>query len=215
MTAYFITATGTEIGKTELVTRICNAYPNSTVLKPVISGFDPQVIKESDTARILEALGKPLTEENIQAISPWRFKLPASPDIAAAREQRTVSFDELIEYCKQVLKGTPSSEIALIEGVGGVMSPVTSTHTCLELIKALDIEPILVTKCYLGAISHTLTAIKALESEGIAINHIVISEQAPQERVEHQEMIKALEKHAQRTVHIMPYQKGYPEGMVL
>ncbi len=64
----------------------------------------------------------------------------------------------------------------LIEGAGGVMSPIDDSHTVLDLIAGLGHPAVLVTGSYLGAISHTLTAICALKSRGVPIQGVLVSE---------------------------------------
>ena len=64
----------------------------------------------------------------------------------------------------------------MIEGVGGVMAPMTEDRTVLDWIKVLDAPAVLVGGSYLGAMSHLLTAKAVLDAAGIAIAAIVISE---------------------------------------
>src|SRR5579864_6359772 len=103
MSAIFISATGTGVGKT-LVTagliRHCRARGEAVdALKPVVSGFDPAMLAASDPGVLLAALGRPLTLDEACRISPWRFAAPLSPDMAAAREGRAIDFAELVKAC--------------------------------------------------------------------------------------------------------------------
>ena len=83
-------------------------------------------------------------------------------EIAAEREGRVVPFDEVVAFCKAAV--TRASALCLIEGVGGLMSPIDTRHTNLDLIVASGARPLLVAGSYLGTISHTLTALKALDA---------------------------------------------------
>ncbi|RMF09526.1 MAG: ATP-dependent dethiobiotin synthetase BioD, partial [Alphaproteobacteria bacterium] len=89
MTRLFITATGTEVGKTlvtaALVHQLGAQGRSVTALKPVLSGFEPE--GPSDAHEILAALGRQgkgpgHAAQGLDRISPWRFKAPLSPDIA-------------------------------------------------------------------------------------------------------------------------------------
>lgn len=175
MSAVFITATGTEIGKTyvaQLLIREARAAGRTVAaLKPVITGFDPAASKESDTALLLEALGRPVNAETIAAISPWRFRAPLSPDMAAVRERQSIPFDDLVAFCRSA-----KADDVLIEGIGGAMTPLDQTHTVRDWIAALEIPAILVAGSYLGTISHTLTTLEALQTKRIPVREIVISE---------------------------------------
>lgn len=178
MKPLFITATGTGIGKTIVTTVLAwqaqQAGKSVRVLKPVISGFTEDTFDESDTALILRSLGLEETEDAINNISPWRYKAPLAPDMAAARENKALDFEQLTSYCTEAAEG--SEDILLIEGVGGLMVPLTETKTVLDWIKALGCSSLLVSGSYLGTISHTLTAMETAQKYGLPINAIIISE---------------------------------------
>jgi dethiobiotin synthetase len=176
MTTVFVTATGTDVGKTfvttKLVAELRAARRSVLALKPVASGFDAGNVAASDTGVLLDALGLPPTAANIDALSPWRFAAPLSPDMAAARERRTVPFAELVEFCRV----PRPADVTLIEGIGGVMVPLDDTHTVLDWIVELGAPVLLVTGSYLGTLSHTLTAIAALRARGLEPAAIIVSE---------------------------------------
>lgn len=147
-------------------------------IKPVISGWEDgaDAIAQSDTGLLLAAQGLDATPENIDACSPFRFRAPLSPDMAAAREDREIDFDRLVGICRQEIEKSGPNETLFIEGVGGVMVPLTDRHTVLDWMAALSLPALLVVGSYLGTISHTLTAALALQQRHIPIRAIVISE---------------------------------------
>jgi dethiobiotin synthetase len=179
MKRYFVTATGTGVGKTfvtaSLTHRAREIGQTIQALKPIVSGYDDSRPDDSDPAVLACALGHDLT--GIETISPWRFQAPLSPDMAAAREGRSIDFDELTAFCRRSL--VAATDIVLVEGVGGVMVPLTRRETVLDWMLALDIPVILVTGSYLGTISHTLTAMRVLSSAEITVRAIVLDESAP------------------------------------
>jgi dethiobiotin synthetase len=97
-----------------------------------------------------------------------------APDLAAARENRSIDFDELITFSQSAIKA--STGILFIEGVGGIMVPLNGKRTVLDWMAALNIPLILVVGGYLGAISHTLTALDVLAQRKLTIAVIVVSE---------------------------------------
>jgi dethiobiotin synthetase len=143
-------------------------------LKPVISGFDAETVAESDTAILLQALGRDPTLEAIAELSPWRFAAPLSPDMAAAREGRDIDFDALSRFCSDAIGSFQG--MTLIEGVGGVMVPLTDSKTVVDWISALQVPAVLVVGSYLGTLSHTLTAHAVLTQRRIPVAAVVISE---------------------------------------
>ncbi|ARP99865.1 dethiobiotin synthase [Pseudorhodoplanes sinuspersici] len=180
MTAIFVTATGTDIGKTfvtsGLIRCLRNRKKDVDALKPIVSGFDPAHAGDSDSGVLLRALGLPLTDEEIEDISPWRFSAPLSPDMAARHEAKEIDFEQLLSFCETTIEETEGA--LLIEGVGGVMVPLDQSHTVLDWIAELGMPTIMVVGSYLGSISHTLTAAGALDGEDCDLTTIVVSETA-------------------------------------
>lgn len=178
---YFITATGTDIGKTFttclLIRRLIARGESVHALKPVISGFS-HGDDNTDTVRLLAALGKPCDEQNIAALSPWRFKAPLSPDMAAELEGGDVSVPELVSFCHRAREEQPKGHV-LVEGVGGVMVPLNRRgETVLDWMSALNWPVLLVTGTYLGTLSHSLTALAAMQGRGLAPKAVIVSETA-------------------------------------
>jgi dethiobiotin synthetase len=175
---FFITSTGTGIGKTFITAALARQArmlgKSVAAYKPIISGFDPGHPEESDTAILLDSLSEPVSPENIQRISPWRFSMPLAPSMAARTEKVGLDFDALIAHGKQAIEG--GEEIVLIEGVGGVMVPIDEQHTVLDWIEALGIQAILVTGSYLGTLSHTLTALAVLRARNIPVFAVIVDE---------------------------------------
>lgn len=176
MSAMFVTASGTDVGKTFvmrlLIEQLRKSGTDVDALKPVVTGFDENDAAASDSGLLLAALGRPVDRANLDQISPWRFEAPLSPDMAAAREQRVVPFPALIDFCRGAISGGAT----LIECIGGVLVPLDHKHTVADWIAALDTPAVLVTGSYLGAISHTLTALEALGSREIPVRGIIVSE---------------------------------------
>ncbi len=195
MDKFFITATGTDIGKTFVTTTLCRqlieAEKKLVALKPVISGYNPDDL-QSDTLLILQNCGLYITHDNIKKISPWRFAAPLSPNMAAEKESRNIDFDELISFCKNQEK--TGADILLVEGVGGVCVPLNDKYTALDWMAALpDYKIILVGGSYLGSISHTLTAIQTLASRKLKLHALIVSE-SENSSVSLAETAKTLEK---------------------
>jgi dethiobiotin synthetase len=180
MTTLFVTATGTDVGKTFVVERLVAAFATAgrrvLALKPIASGFDTENPADSDTGRLLRAQGLALDSRNLDAVSPWRFSAPLSPDMAAAREGRAVAFDDLVEFCR----APRDVDVTLIEGIGGVMVPLDARHTVLDWIAAVGAPTLLVVGSYLGTLSHTLTALVALRTRNVVVQGIVVSESSHQ-----------------------------------
>lgn len=161
--AVFITATGTDQGKTYVTRLLCRQHPGLMAVKPVVSGYTPS--SQADPELILAAGSAAKT---VEQCSPWRFTAPISPDMAAIQENRSIDYSALLEFCRQ-------PAVQLIEGAGGVMSPLTPHHTNLDLILDTGAQVVLVSSLYLGCISHILTALNALAQRQVQVRALVLT----------------------------------------
>src|SRR5258705_10667399 len=107
MTAAFVTATGTDIGKTFVTTGLIRHLRGAgravDAIKPVVSGFDPAAWQDSDPAALLAALERPPVMEEVERISPWRFTAPLSPHMAARQEGRAIHYQEVVDFCRRAM----------------------------------------------------------------------------------------------------------------
>ncbi|WP_020176492.1 dethiobiotin synthase [Methyloferula stellata] len=178
MPGVFITATGTDAGKTFVTAGLIRALraggQKVSALKPVASGFDETDPKGSDPAVLLEALGREVSPAELDAISPWRFKAPLSPDMAARKEGRSIDVEKLAAFCQAAIAGNDG--LVLIEGVGGIMVPLDTRFTVLDWMQRLALPIILVGGTYLGAVSHCLSALETLKTRNLLPRMIVINE---------------------------------------
>ncbi len=178
MGANFITGTGTDIGKTWLCCALLRHWRAAglrpAALKPVLSGFDPDMPESSDAGQLLAALDQPIDDRMLEAVAPWRYAAALSPDMAAAQERRQVPFDALVAFTRRV--ASADARPLLVEGVGGVMVPLDQTHTVRDWIAASGLPAVLVAGSYLGSMSHTLTALEALSRVAAPVAAIVVNE---------------------------------------
>jgi dethiobiotin synthetase len=178
MTAFFVTATGTDVGKTFVAAGLIRHWRAAgrqvEALKPVATGFDPAAAETSDTGILLTALGRPITPAEIERISPWRFARPISPDMAARLDNRAIDFDALVKFSRDAI--TATKDTLLIEGIGGIMVPLNDKHTVLDWMMALNIPLVLVTGTYVGSLSHTLTCLDVLARRGLTVKAIIVND---------------------------------------
>ncbi|HXX04398.1 MAG TPA: dethiobiotin synthase [Xanthobacteraceae bacterium] len=178
MTAIFITATGTDVGKTFVVAALVRHFRQMgravDAIKPVVSGYDVAQAGASDPGILIAALGLPFSPETIERISPWRFRAALTPDLAAKREGRNIDVDAVVAYCRDAI--ARRRDILLIEGVGGIMVPLNDRRTILDVMMTLRLPLILVTGSYRGTISHTLTALDSLFRRDMKLLATIVSE---------------------------------------
>lgn len=172
----FVTATGTEVGKTFVtcawVHQLRAEGRSVRALKPIHSGYDP-ADRSSDAARLMEALG----ETDVNRVTRVRYAAPLSPDMAAAREGEAVDFASAVASVRAAEAEAPDA--ILVEGIGGVMVPLDARRTVLDLMAAVGYPAVLVAGAYLGTLSHTLTALAALEARRLEVAAVLLTEAEP------------------------------------
>jgi len=205
MASYFITGTGTGVGKTYVTAGLIRAgrelKRDFAAIKPILSGYDPENVAGTDPAVLLEAMGRPATPLNIASICPWRFADPLSPDMAAVREGRHIVFNDVVTFCQAAM--TAARGTLLIEGAGGAAVPLDDNHLIIDLIVALKTPVILVAGTYLGSISHTITTGAFLAAHGARVTAVVLSESL-ESPVLPEEAAATLERFVSCPIHIIP-----------
>jgi dethiobiotin synthetase len=178
VSAVFITGTGTGVGKTFVCTGLIRYFRGLgqpvAALKPLVSSFDLAAPSGSDPAVFLEALGREVTPDELNRVSPWRFRAPLSPDMAARAEDRAIDFQAVVNFCRAAIAGNDGA--LLIEGIGGIMVPLDARHTVLDLMGLLNLPLILVAGSYLGTLSHVLSAQDVILRHALDLRAIVVSE---------------------------------------
>lgn len=172
-----LSATGTDVGKTFVGCALIRALRQRgravEAFKPVLSGFTEADAAQSDAGLLLEALGRPLSD--LDRMSPLRFAEPLAPPSAARMEGVRLSLDHLERLCR-ARQAETGEALLILEGAGGVMSPLAEDGLNLDLFERLQAPVLLVGGSYLGAVSHALTAILAVRSRGLSVAGFVVSE---------------------------------------
>ena len=217
MTTVFIAGAGTEIGKTyvtsAIVRRLRADGRDVRALKPVASGVPPVSdpgFAESDTAQLLAAQGIAVSEASVAACSPWRYAAPLAPDQAAALEGRTPELEEIVAWCLERMEAEAGT--LLIEGVGGLMSPVTPEATGLGWLWSLACPAILVSGSYLGAISHALTAYETCRAADVPLLAIVVNE-SPGAPTAPETVAEAIARHVEVPVIVIARDAPCPDAL--
>jgi dethiobiotin synthetase len=153
-TTFFVTGTNTGAGKTvltALLTRHLREHGvNAVALKPVCSGG------RADARALYAASAGVLT---LDEINPWHFRAPMAPLLAARRERRRVALADVLAHVRTMQK---RFEVVLIEGAGGLLSPLGEKFDSRELITALRATPMVVCPSRLGAVNQILLTVAAL-----------------------------------------------------
>lgn len=171
----FVAGTDTDVGKTSVAAAIARdlaaAGKRVGVYKPVASGWVGS--DGSDAAVLWKAAGRPGT---LAEVCPQMFQAPLSPPRAAAVEGRTVD-DALV--CTGFSAWARNSDIVVVEGAGGLFSPLSYRLLNVDLACQLGLPVVLVDSARLGAIGRTLATARAAKAAGATLAAVVLSQVAP------------------------------------
>jgi len=162
----FITGTDTGVGKTVLTALLVQFLRgrgvSAAALKPVCSGG------RGDARKIFAAINGALS---LDEINPWHFRAPVAPLLAARRENRKLKLPQVLAHVHAMQK---RFKILLVEGAGGLLSPLGENFDSRDLILALRATPIVVAQNKLGAVNQILLTLEALPQNLQARTRVIL-----------------------------------------
>lgn len=167
---YFITGTDTGVGKTVLTTLLVRHLRERGVralaVKPFCSGGreDAQLLRKAQA-----------NEVSLNLLNPWHFRAPLTPLLAARREKRKVRQAEALQFLRSA---ATQCETLLIEGAGGLLSPLGEGFDARDLIADLKARPIIVCPNRLGAVNQVRLVLAALPPRLVKVSRIVLMQTA-------------------------------------
>lgn len=172
-TAVFITGTDTSVGKTFIAALLFGFLRK----KGLDAGYQKWISSgghDCDDLRFcLEKNGLPCPSALLNLQAPYRFLYPASPHLAAEREQQEIDPDFILERFKEYAR---QKEIIVVEGVGGVMVPLRRDLLLADFLARIRVPMLVVARSGLGTINHTLLTLEALRSRNIPILGVIFSD---------------------------------------
>lgn len=177
--SFFLTGTDTGVGKTEVACMLARAFRaaglKTGVMKPVETGCPERDgrLLPMDALRLKEASG---TDAELDLINPYRFAPPLAPQTASELSGITIDFNE-IKSCFKKLSNT--HDLMLVEGAGGLLTPVAGDKCMADLALDLGLPAVIVTANRLGTINHTLLTLRCAESMGIKVAGIILNNTEP------------------------------------
>jgi dethiobiotin synthase len=177
---FFITGTGTGVGKTHVCGVLARVFSRSLLvsyLKPVQTGC----LRKKDGRLVapdfeyVKKFGAIVTGEDGVHV-PYKYVPACSPFLAARLSHEKISLEKIKRSLGSVYGlFVGSAGCVLAEGAGGVLVPLTTSESMVHLIVRLDLPVILVTTSGLGTLNHTFLSICALQSCGARIAGVVMN----------------------------------------
>jgi len=171
----FITGTDTGVGKTIVTAALAmilrEAGADVGVMKPVATGCvrrrEGLVSEDAELLAKAADVPEPLTE-----ISPIRLAEPLAPTVAAARARLTLDLAPMWAAWRRLRS---AHDIMLVEGIGGLLCPVTPKESVADLAKVFGLPLLVVARPVLGTINHTVLTVEAARARGLRVAGIVIN----------------------------------------
>ena len=196
----FITGTDTGVGKTFFsafaVHVLRERGANVAGLKPVCAGGRAD-------ARVLQKIAR--SGLTLDEVNPWHFRAALAPLLAARREKKPVRLREVVAHVRRMAK---RFDTVVVEGAGGLLSPLGEDFDSRDLITALDAWPIIVCLNRLGAVGQVLLVLAALPEKFATRAGIVLVKQAKPDRASRTNKALLAEKIGAARIYEMPWLGG-------
>jgi len=185
----FVTGTDTGVGKTVVSAAVCAALvargQDVAAFKPAVTGLDEDAGDWPHDHELLASVTGQAPEE----VSPYRFGLPASPHLAGELDPANLE--------------PPTAETLIVEGVGGLLVPLTAGFSVRDYCRQLGLPLIVVARPGLGTINHTLLTVNAARDAGLDVLGVVLTPWPERPGTVHNSNRSTIERLAGLSVHVL------------
>jgi dethiobiotin synthetase len=178
MPGLFVVGTDTGVGKTVVTAGVVRCLRMrglaAEVCKPVATGAEPHAggYLADDTRRLADAAG----HDDYHRVTPWAFPIPAAPPVAARAAGIGLA---LADVAGHVGRLAGPRVLLLVEGVGGLLCPLTERETVADLAMVLGFPLVVVARRSLGTLNHTLLTLEVAWTRGLRVAGVIVNETSP------------------------------------
>jgi dethiobiotin synthetase len=178
MKSLFVTGTDTDVGKTcvsaSIVKNLRDMDIDVGVMKPFASGHKKNSSSLPQDVEILMKYSG--SQDPIDLVNPYFFEIPTSPYDAAKILVQKINLQKVIDAYNKLLS---SHDLVIVEGIGGLMTPITQNYFVSNLISELDIDTIIVMGSKLGTVNHTLLTYEHCKQMHLKLKGFIINQTEP------------------------------------
>ena len=175
MKPLFITATDTDIGKTYVCAGLAHSLKKSGIdvgiMKPFACGTKQKTGFSSNDLTLLSEAA--IINDTEELLNPFFFPIPASPYTAAKNLGVKIDIKHVLECFNKLDK---IHDVMLVEGIGGIMTPILNDYTIINLIKDLQANTIIVTSSRVGTVNHTILTCNICKKMNIPVKGLIIND---------------------------------------
>ena len=176
MKGIFVTGTDTDIGKTTIATSLASLLRKKGidvgVMKPFATGdrVYSSKYKSKDSALLARAAQ---VKDPDDEINPFFYSIPTAPFTAAKMQsEKEPSVEDAVRIYRKL---AAKHDFMIVEGIGGIMVPLTKKQYVAHFAKLLDLPIMIVAGCKLGTINHTLLTAKVCDDFGLNVLGIIVN----------------------------------------
>jgi dethiobiotin synthetase len=175
LNSLFIAGTDTDVGKTYITAGLGVVLRKMGVdvgvMKPFAAGTSQKKGYQSEDVEIISRAAQVCDPENL--VNPQFFPIPASPYTAWKKLKTKPKVSTILSSFKKLTK---LHDMLLVEGMGGIMTPILKDYYITNLIKEMKIPTVLVTRSKIGTVNHTIMTVKMCEKYKIPVKGIIIND---------------------------------------
>ena len=208
MTSLFVTGTDTDVGKTcitaGIVSYLSKMNVDVGVMKPFASGYKATANSVSDDVKILMKYSR--VSDPIDLVNPYFFEIPTSPYDACKQLKLEIDISRVVDSYKQL---TSIHDVVIVEGIGGIMTPISKNYFVSDLISDLQMNTIIVTGSKVGTVNHLMLTYQHVKEKKIPLNGFLINQNVS-DGYESSNLRKQIIDLTGQTVYgTIPYQKPF------
>ena len=208
MKSLFVTGNDTDIGKTcvaaSIVKNLRDMDIDVGIMKPFASGYKKNSNSLSQDVEILMKYSD--SHDPIDLVNPYFFEIPTSPYAAAKTLAKKISLQKITDAYDKLLS---SHDLVIVEGIGGLMTPITQNYFVSNLISELNIDTIIVIGSKLGTVNHTMLTYEHCKQMHLKLKGFVINQTEPN-GYELSNLKQQIMELTNQTVYCtIPYQKNF------
>tara|TARA_Y100000590_G_scaffold20192_1_gene23598 strand:- start:1349 stop:2044 length:696 start_codon:yes stop_codon:yes gene_type:complete len=175
MNSFFVTGTDTDVGKTCVSAALANYFHEKNidvgVMKPFASGYKSSSDSVSEDVEILMKYSQ--THDSVELVNPYYFEIPTSPYDASKQLNLEIDISRVID---SYTKLTSIHDVVIVEGIGGIMTPISKNYFISDLISDLNLESIIVTGTKIGSVNHLMLTYDHVRQKNLKFNGFIINQ---------------------------------------
>jgi dethiobiotin synthetase len=190
-----IIGTDTSVGKTFIAAALARVFHSRGidvgVMKPFAAArcLFSRTYRSEDTAILARAAHS--TDSDTE-INSYFYTVPAAPYVASAiAQEEKVSIPSVLDAYQHL---AAKHEIMIVEGIGGLMVPLTESETFADFAKVLNIPTIVVARCGIGTFNHTLLTLSVSKTYDLDVRGLVMNGYPTRQRAEDKQLIIAIKR---------------------